>query len=126
MPIGEICDLFGHERLLVNCKWSYVLWKLFLQRKNKRTFRVKNPLICSYLREQNWQGRVIFLTRSSGRTSDNKSDFLFLNSRDGFLWISLLLVIEKYREGIQILMICRDPNFNDMQPGFMLVNQGIE
>ena len=36
----------------------------------------KNPLVCSYLRVQNGQGRVIFLTRSSGRTSDNqKSDF---------------------------------------------------
>ena len=37
---------------------------------------LKNPPVRSYLRVQNGQGRVIFLTRSSGRTSDNqKSDF---------------------------------------------------
>ena len=36
----------------------------------------KNPLVRSYLLVQNGQGRVIFLTRSFGRTSDNqKSDF---------------------------------------------------
>ena len=35
----------------------------------------KNPLVRSYLQVQNGQGRVIFLTRSSGRTSDiQKSD----------------------------------------------------
>ena len=36
----------------------------------------KNPLVCSYLGVQNGQGRVIFLTRLSSRTSDNqKSDY---------------------------------------------------
>ena len=36
----------------------------------------KNPLLRLYLRVQNGQGQVIFLTRSSSRTSDNQnSDF---------------------------------------------------
>ena len=37
----------------------------------------KDLLVRSYLRVQNGQGRVIFLTWSSGRMSDNqKSDFM--------------------------------------------------
>ena len=40
------------------------------------TVQIQNPLVRSYLRVQNGQGRVIFLTWSSGKPSDNqKSDF---------------------------------------------------
>ena len=35
-----------------------------------------NPLVCSYLRVRNGQGRMIFLTRLSGRSSDNKKSDL--------------------------------------------------
>ena len=52
----------------------------------------KNPLVRSYLRVQNWQGQVNFLTLSFGRTSDNKSDFLFLNSRNDFRPISVIVI----------------------------------
>ena len=77
-------------------------WIVFEKKSWKNFQSPKNPLVRSYLRVQNWQGRVIFLTRSSGRTSDNISDFIFLNSCDGFSVIGH----RKYRAGIQILMIC--------------------
>ena len=93
-------------------------WKHLNCHFSNTTQSPKNPLVRSYLRVQNWQGRVIFLTQSSSRTSDNKSDFIFLNSQDGFWTISLLLLKKKIPS--------RDPNFNDMQPRFMLANQRIE
>ena len=77
----------------------------------------KNPLVRSYLRVQNGQGRVNFSTRSSGRTIDNDSDFIFLYSCDGFWPISMYW---SYK------MPSRDPNFNDMQPRFTLASHGIE
>ena len=64
------------------------------QIKNFRLFQSpKNPLVRSYLWVQNGQGRVIFLTWLSGRTSDNqKSDFtkysiFSLNGESGKLQI---------------------------------------
>ena len=60
----------------------------------------KNPLVRSYLRIQNGQGQVIFLTLSSSRKSDNESDFIFLNC------LFLCTGHTKYRAGIQILMGC--------------------
>ena len=77
----------------------------------------KNPLVRSYLRVQNGLGRVIFQTRSSGRTSDNNSDFTFLYSHGGFRPVSMYW---SYK------MPSRDPNFNDMQPRFTLANHEIE
>ena len=77
----------------------------------------KNPLFCSYLQVQDGQGRVIFPTWSSSRMSDNKSDFIFLCSCDGFWPISLYW---SYK------ITSRDPEFNDMQPRFMQANHGIE
>ena len=71
----------------------------------------KTPLVRSYLRVQNGQGRVIFPTWSSSRTSDNNSDFIFLYS-GAFLPISMYW---SYK------MPSRDPNFHDMQPRFTLV-----
>ena len=77
----------------------------------------KNPLVRWYLQIQNEQGRIIFLTPLSGRTSDNKTDFIFLNFRCGFLAISLCL---SYK------ILSRDPNFNDEEPRFTLSDRGIE
>ena len=72
---------------------------------------------CCRISKITQSGRVTFLIQSFGRKSDNKSDFIFPNSCDGF-WPTSLYWSYKIPS--------RDPNFNDIQPRYTLANHGIE
>ena len=82
--------MFGKELTLYQVTEKL---KLVLGRVQNIAQSPKNPLVRSYLRVQNGQGRVIFLTGSSGRTSDNQKSYFAkysifsLNGESGTLQI---------------------------------------
>ena len=94
------------------CKWGRIFGVPLSIPESKESTR---PLVFTSTK---WaRTGDFFSTQSSGRTRDNKSDFVFLCSHNGFRPISLCWPYK---------ITSRDPKFNDMQPRFTLANHGIK